>query len=174
MQNYQYFEWGSTLNTLDGFKIIIFQCIICEPFRSWKEGLAKLDVNVWEIWRKYKCRRSMSLPPLLTGKYFFSSGVLFSFNLQLKIHHQIKHQNGSHKILPWLARIRGGGIWGEGQGIASQKVFGIFTMNRCNLMNTFSEILTIRTLAGWRGEIFGYSPLVRRSANPKVYHLNFT
>ena len=62
MQKYQYFEWGSTLN-LDGFKIIIFQYVICEPFRSWKEGLAKLDVNLWEIWRKFKCRRSMSYPP---------------------------------------------------------------------------------------------------------------
>ena len=62
MQKYQYFEWGSTLN-LGGFKIIIFQYIICEPFRSWKEGLAKLDVNLWEIYRKFKCRRSMSYPP---------------------------------------------------------------------------------------------------------------
>ena len=62
MQKYQYFEWGLTLN-LDGFKIIIFQYIICEPFRSWKEGLAKLDVNLWEIRRKFKCRRSMSYPP---------------------------------------------------------------------------------------------------------------
>ena len=62
MQKYQYFEWGSTLN-LDGFKIIIFQYIICEPFRSWKEGLVKLDVNLWEIWRKFKCHRSMSYPP---------------------------------------------------------------------------------------------------------------
>ena len=40
----------------------IFQYIICEPFRSWKRGLAKLDVNLWEIWRKFKCRRSMSYP----------------------------------------------------------------------------------------------------------------
>ena len=64
MQNYQYFEWGSTLN-LDGFKIIIFQYIICEPFRSWKDGLVKLDVNLWEIWRKFKCRRSASGPPWL-------------------------------------------------------------------------------------------------------------
>ena len=61
MQKYQYFEWGSTLN-LDGFKIIIFQYIICEPFRSWKEGLVKLYVNLWEIWRKFKCRRSASGP----------------------------------------------------------------------------------------------------------------
>ena len=29
-----------TLN-LDGLKIIIFQYIICEPFRSWKEGIGK-------------------------------------------------------------------------------------------------------------------------------------
>ena len=63
MQKYQYFEWGSTLN-LDGFKIIIFQYIICEPFRSWKEGLVKLDVNLWEIWQKFKCRQSASGPPL--------------------------------------------------------------------------------------------------------------
>ena len=62
MQKYQYFEWGSTLN-LDGFKIIIFQYIICEPFRFWKEGLVKLDVNLWEIWRKFKCRRRMSYSP---------------------------------------------------------------------------------------------------------------
>ena len=62
MQKYQYFEWGSTLN-LDGFKIIIFQYITCEPFRSWKEGLVKLDVNLWEICQKFKCRRSMSYPP---------------------------------------------------------------------------------------------------------------
>ena len=62
MQKRQYFEWGSTLN-LDGFKIIIFQYIICEPFRYWKEGLTKLDVNLWEIWQKFKCRRSMSYPP---------------------------------------------------------------------------------------------------------------
>ena len=62
MQKYQYFVWGSTLN-LNGFKIIIFQCIICEPFRSWKEGSAKLDVNPWGIWRKFKCRRSMFYPP---------------------------------------------------------------------------------------------------------------
>ena len=67
MQKYQYFEWGSTLN-LDGFKIIIFQYIICEPFRSWKEGLVKLDVNLWEIWRKFKCRRSASGPPLFEVK----------------------------------------------------------------------------------------------------------
>ena len=59
VKKYQYFEWGSTLN-LDGFKIVIFQYIICEPFRSRKEGLAKLDQNLWEIWRKFKCRRSMS------------------------------------------------------------------------------------------------------------------
>ena len=64
MQKYQYFEWGSTLN-LDGFKIITFQYIICEPFRSWKEGLVKLDVNLWEIWWKFKCRRSASGPPLV-------------------------------------------------------------------------------------------------------------
>ena len=62
MQKYQYFEWGSTLN-LDGFKIIIFQYIICEPFRSRKEGLVKLNVNLWEIWRKFKCHRSTSAPP---------------------------------------------------------------------------------------------------------------
>ena len=61
MQKYQYFEWGSTLN-LDGFKIIIFQYIICEPFRYWKEGLTKPDANLWEIWRKFKCRRSMFYP----------------------------------------------------------------------------------------------------------------
>ena len=29
MQKYQYFEWGSNFN-LDGFKMIIFQYIICE------------------------------------------------------------------------------------------------------------------------------------------------
>ena len=52
---------GSTLN-FNGFKITIFQYIICEPFRSWKEGLVKLDVNLWEIWRKFKCRRSASGP----------------------------------------------------------------------------------------------------------------
>ena len=33
MQKYQYLEWGSTLNR-DGFKIITFQYMICEPFRS--------------------------------------------------------------------------------------------------------------------------------------------
>ena len=65
MQKYQYFEWGSTLN-LDGFKIIIFQYIICEPFRYRKEGLTKLDVNLWEIWQKFKCRRSMSYPLVTT------------------------------------------------------------------------------------------------------------
>ena len=69
MHKYQYFEWGSTLN-LDGFKMIIFQLIICEPFRSWKEGLAKLDVNLWEIWRKLKCHRSMSYPPLFFSLKF--------------------------------------------------------------------------------------------------------
>ena len=63
MQKYQFFEWGSTLN-LDGFKIIIFSYIICEPFRSWKEGLVKLNVNLWEIWRKFKRRRSISGPPV--------------------------------------------------------------------------------------------------------------
>ena len=62
MQKYQYFEWGSTLN-LDGFKIIIFQYIIYEPFRYWKERSVKLDVNLWEIWQKFKCRRSASGPP---------------------------------------------------------------------------------------------------------------
>ena len=61
MQKYQYFEWGSTLH-LDGFQIIIFQYIICEPFRSRKEGLVKLNVNLCEIWRKFKCRRSTSGP----------------------------------------------------------------------------------------------------------------
>ena len=68
MQKYQYFEWGSTLN-LDGFKIIMFQYIICEPFRSWKEGLVKLDVNLWEIWRKFKCHRSISYPPANFDKF---------------------------------------------------------------------------------------------------------
>ena len=48
--------WTST-----DLKIIIFQYIICEPFRSWKEGLVKLNVNLWEIWR-LKCRRSTSGP----------------------------------------------------------------------------------------------------------------
>ena len=41
----------------------VFQYIICEPFRSWKDGLVKLYVNLWEIWRKFKCRRSASGPP---------------------------------------------------------------------------------------------------------------
>ena len=68
MQKYQYFEWGSTLN-LDGFKIIIFQYIICEPLTYWKEVLTKLDVNLWEIWRKFKCRRSMSYPLLLRSTH---------------------------------------------------------------------------------------------------------
>ena len=63
VQKYQYFEWGSTLN-LDRFKIIIFQYIMCEPFRYWKEGLTKLNVNLWEIRWKFKCRRSMSYTPL--------------------------------------------------------------------------------------------------------------
>ena len=52
-----------------GFKIIIFQYIICEPLRNWKEGLTKLDVNLWEIWRKFKCRRSMCYPPDLYYLY---------------------------------------------------------------------------------------------------------
>ena len=61
-QKYQYFEWSSTVNS-DGFKVIIFQYIICEPFRSWKEGFAKLHVNLWKIWWKFKCRTSMSYLP---------------------------------------------------------------------------------------------------------------
>ena len=65
VQKYQYFEWGSTLN-LDGFKIIIFQYMICESFRYWKEGLTKLDVkpvrNLVKIQMSPKAR-SMSYPP---------------------------------------------------------------------------------------------------------------
>ena len=32
-----------------------------------KEGLAKLNVNLREIWQKFKCRQSMSNPPGVTG-----------------------------------------------------------------------------------------------------------
>ena len=42
MQKYQYFEWGSTLN-LDGFKIIIYQYIICSRSdlekRDWQTSM---------------------------------------------------------------------------------------------------------------------------------------
>ena len=65
MQKYQYFKWSSTFN-LDGFRIITFQYIICESFRYWKERLTKLDVNLWEIWQKFKCRWSMSYPAPVT------------------------------------------------------------------------------------------------------------
>ena len=37
MQKYQYYEWGSALN-LDGFKIIIFQYIICEHKNVQSQG----------------------------------------------------------------------------------------------------------------------------------------
>ena len=84
MQKYQYFEWGSTLN-LDGFKIIIFWYIICEPFRSWKEGLVKLDVNLWEIWRKFKCRRSISAPLPVSSFTILSAANAASFS------HNITH-----------------------------------------------------------------------------------
>ena len=76
MQKYQYFEWGSILN-LDGFEINTFQYIICEPFRSCKEGLAKLDVNLWEIWRKFKCHRSMSYPSKFSYSTIFV-GILWA------------------------------------------------------------------------------------------------
>ena len=33
------------------------------PPPRWKEVLTKLDANLWEIWQKFKCRRSMSYPP---------------------------------------------------------------------------------------------------------------
>ena len=38
--------------------------IIYESFKSWKEGFAKFHVSLWEMWRKFKCRRSMSYPPV--------------------------------------------------------------------------------------------------------------
>ena len=93
MQKYQCFEWGSTLN-LDGLKIIIFQYIICEPFRSWKEGLVKLDVNLWEIWRKFKCRRSASASH--PGKHYLKSHTLsvqHTFWLIL-LHRECRHFSG--------------------------------------------------------------------------------
>ena len=48
---------------------ILFTCALHSvnevlEFRScWKEVLVKLDVNLWEIWRKFKCRRTISDPP---------------------------------------------------------------------------------------------------------------
>ena len=52
----------------DGFKVIIFQYVICEPFRFWKDVFAKLHLNLWEILRKFKCRRSITYTPLLRSK----------------------------------------------------------------------------------------------------------
>ena len=51
-----------------------------EPFGSWKEGLAKLDVNLWETWRKFRCRRSLSYP-LLNMQFMFTP----SFDANMKI-----------------------------------------------------------------------------------------
>ena len=48
MQKYQYFEWGLTLN-LDRFKVIIFQNIICEPFRFEKRDLQNSMRNLAKI-----------------------------------------------------------------------------------------------------------------------------
>ena len=61
-KNISILSWGSTVNP-GGFKVIRFLYKTCEPFRSWKEGFAKLHVNLWEIWQKFKCCQNMSYPP---------------------------------------------------------------------------------------------------------------
>ena len=58
MQKYQYFEWGSTLN-LDGFKIIIFQYITCEPFR----GIGKTRCKRMRNLAKIQISQKNVLPP---------------------------------------------------------------------------------------------------------------
>ena len=83
MQKYQYFEWGSTLN-LDGFKIIIFQYIICEPFRSWKEGLVKLNVNLRNL-AKIQMSPKHFRPPLFYDNFLWPTNFAYYRALWKKI-----------------------------------------------------------------------------------------
>ena len=92
MQKYQYFEWGSTLN-LDGFKIIIFQYIICEPFRSWKEGLVKFNVNQWEIWQNSNVAEAF--PPPAAKMYVKAPSRMFVFRRRRRSYHM-------HMLSVWL------------------------------------------------------------------------
>ena len=60
---YCYFKWSSRVNS-GGFWIFVFWYTIFQAFRTWKDVFAKLNVNLWKIWRKFKNRQNVSNPPV--------------------------------------------------------------------------------------------------------------